>query len=83
MSNRRVPTPGEKLNHFRLCGKDRKWHAAEAAIVGDTVVVTSKDVPEPVGVQYAHCATPMNANLYNKAGLPATPFSVFDGKLDL
>lgn len=75
------PTPGEKLNHFRLCGKDRKWHAAEAEIVGDTVVVTSKNVAEPVGVQYAHFAAPMNANLYNKAGLPATPFSVVDGKL--
>jgi sialate O-acetylesterase len=76
-----LPTPGENLNHFRLCGKDRKWHAAEAMIVGNTVVVTSKDVPEPVGVQYAHCAAPMNANLYNKAGLPATPFAAVDGKL--
>ena len=47
---------------------------------GDTVVVTSKDVPQPVGVQYAYCATPMNSNLYNKAGLPATPFAVFEGK---
>jgi hypothetical protein len=75
------PTPGEKLNLFRLCGKDRKWHAAEAVIEGDTVVVTSKDVPEPIGVQYSYCAAPMNANLYNKAGLPATPFAIVDGKL--
>lgn len=76
-----LPTPGEKLNLFRLCGKDRKWHAAEAVIEGDAVVVTSKDVPEPIGVQYSYCAAPMNANLYNKAGLPATPFAVLDGKL--
>jgi hypothetical protein len=76
-----LPTPGEKLNLFRLCGKDRKWHAAEAVIEGDAVVVTSKDVPEPIGVQYSHCAAPMNANLYNKAGLPATPFAILDGKL--
>jgi len=75
------PTPGAKLSHFRLCGKDRKWQAAEAEIVGDTVVVTSKDVPEPVGVQYAYCAAPQNANLYNRAGLPATPFAAVDGKL--
>lgn len=75
------PTPGEKLNHFRLCGKDRKWHAAEAVIVGDTVEVTSKDVPEPIGVQYAYSEAPQNANLYNKAGLPATPFAAVDGKL--
>ena len=75
------PTPGEKLNHFRLCGKDRKWHAAEAVIAGDAVVVTSNAVPEPVGVQYAYSAAPQNANLYNKAGLPATPFAAVDGKL--
>ena len=75
------PTPGEKLNHFRLCGKDRKWHAAEAVITGDTVVVTSNAVPEPVGVQYAYSAAPQNANLYNKSGLPATPFAAVDGKL--
>ena len=75
------PTPSEKLNHFRLCGKDRKWQAAEAVIIGETVVVTSKDVPQPIGVQYAYSAAPQNANLYNQAGLPATPFAAVDGKL--
>jgi hypothetical protein len=75
------PTPGAKLNHFRLCGKDRKWHGAEAVIVGDTVVVTSEKVPAPIGVQYAYSAVPENSNLYNKAGLPATPFAEIDGKL--
>jgi sialate O-acetylesterase len=74
-------TPGAKLNHFRLCGKDRKWHVAEAVIIGDTVVVTSAKVPSPIGVQYAYNAVPENSNLYNKAGLPATPFAVIDNKL--
>jgi len=75
------PTPGEKLKFFRLCGADRKWHDAEAEIVGDTIVVTSPSVPAPIGVQYAHFASPLLANFYNKAGLPATPFCVIDGKL--
>jgi hypothetical protein len=75
------PTPGERLNHFRLCGKDRKWHAADAVIAGDSVVVTSNAVPEPVGVQYAYSEAPQNANLYNKVGLPAAPFALVDGKL--
>ena len=74
------PTPGAKLNHFRLCGKDGKWHAAEARIAGDVVVVASERVEAPVGVQYAYSAVPENSNLYNKAGLPATPFAVVDGK---
>jgi hypothetical protein len=74
------PTPGDKLNHFRLCGNDKKWHAADAVIVGDTIVVSSKKVSEPIGVQYAYNAVPENSNLYNKAGLPATPFASVDGK---
>ncbi len=73
-------TQGEKLKHFRLCGKDRVWHDAEAVIEGNEVVVASKAVPEPVGVQYAYSQTPMGANLYNKAGLPATAFAYFEGK---
>ena len=73
-------TPGEKLKHFRLAGKDKVWHPAEAVIDGDEVVVTSKAVPQPRGVQYAYCATAMGANLYNRAGLPAIPFAHFDGK---
>jgi len=73
-------TPGEKLKHFRLAGKDKVWHPAEAVVDGDEVVVSSKAVPEPRGVQYAYCATPMGANLYNRAGLPAIAFAYFDGK---
>ena len=26
------PTPGDRLNHFRVCGEYRKWHAADAII---------------------------------------------------
>ncbi len=75
------PTPNEKLNHFRLCDENKKWHAAEAVIDGDTIVVTASNVPNPIGVQYAYNAVPENSNLYNKAGLPATPFAMVNGKL--
>lgn len=76
-----VPTPNDKLNHFRLCDQNKQWHAAAAVIVGDTVVVTSKNVTKPIGVQYAYNAVPENSNLYNRAGLPATPFAEVNGEL--
>ena len=72
------PTPNAKLNHFRLCGEDRVWYAADALIDGDQVIVTSEAVPQPIGVQYAYSAVPENSNLYNKAGFPATPFAMIN-----
>ena len=74
------PTPNDKLNHFRVCGNDRVWHEAVADIQGETVHVWSDKVSKPVGVQYAYSAVPENSNLYNKAGLPATPFALVDGE---
>lgn len=64
---------GEKLAEFAVAGADRKWFWAEAHIEGDTVVVASPQVPQPVAVRYAWQANPA-ATLFNGAGLPATPF---------
>ena len=75
-----VPTPKDKLNHFRLCGKDKKWYPAVANIIDDSVEVISSNVPVPIGVQYAYSAVPEQSNLYNRAGLPATPFALIDEK---
>ncbi len=58
---------------FSVAGKDHKWYWADAKIEGDTVVVSSPDVPEPVDIRYAWQSFP-TANLYNGAGLPAVPF---------
>jgi sialate O-acetylesterase len=43
-------------------------------IDGKTVVVSSKEVKEPVAVRYAFSMNPDGANLYNREGLPASPF---------
>ncbi len=58
---------------FQVAGPDHKFHWADAKIVGDTVVVSSPDVSNPVDVRYAWDADP-EATLYNGAGLPAVPF---------
>lgn len=63
-----------KLARFAIAGVDKKWYWAEAKIDGDTVVVSSKDVPKPVAVRYGYSMNPTGANLYNKEGLPASPF---------
>jgi sialate O-acetylesterase len=63
-----------KLGHFAIASKDKKWFWGEATIDGDTVVVKSKDVPKPVAVRYGYTMNPAKANLYNKEGIPASPF---------
>ena len=70
-----VADPGAKLEGFAVADADRKWHWADAKIVGKTVVLTCDQVKAPVAVRYAHRANPMgHCNLYNKEGLPASPF---------
>ena len=58
---------------FAIAGDDHKWVWADAKIDGNTVVVSSSQVPHPVAVRYSW-ATFFNSNLYNQAGLPAFPF---------
>lgn len=65
------------LSGFQIAGPDRVWHWADARIEGDTVVVSSADVPHPVAVRYAWSANPV-CNLFNAEGLPAWPFRTDD-----
>jgi sialate O-acetylesterase len=69
-----VEDPTAKLQRFAIAGADKKWFWAQATIQGDTVVVSAPEVPVPVAVRYAFCSNPAGANLYNRAGLPASPF---------
>ncbi|MCI0694583.1 9-O-acetylesterase [candidate division KSB1 bacterium] len=64
---------GDKLQGFAIAGEDRKFVWAEAMIDGKTVVVSSPQVAKPVAVRYAWATNPV-CNLYNRAGLPASPF---------
>lgn len=66
------------LQHFAIAGADKKYVWADAKIVGDKVVLGSASVAKPVYVRYAWDDNPAGANLYNKEGLPASPF---EGKL--
>ncbi len=64
---------GRPLQSFEVAGADRLFHPAAAVVEGDSVVVRSPAVRQPVAVRYAWSDAP-DANLYNGAGLPAAPF---------
>jgi sialate O-acetylesterase len=64
---------GDKPEEFAIAGDDGKWHWAEAKIAGDTVVLSSPEVPRPTSARYAWQANP-KAALFNADGLPAIPF---------
>ena len=68
-----VAQGGEPLKGFAIAGEDHKFVWADAKIDGDTVVVSSEQGRQPVAVRYAWADNPV-CNLYNKAGLPASPF---------
>ena len=66
--------PATSLQHFEIAGADGVWHSASAEIESDEVVIRSASVTLPVAVRYACRGAPANPNLYNRAGLPASPF---------
>jgi sialate O-acetylesterase len=71
---------GPSLTAFEIAGQDGTFHPALARIDGQTVVVSSTEVRDPVTVRYGWANSP-NCNLFNKDGLPASPFGASVGAL--
>jgi sialate O-acetylesterase len=69
-----ITNDGEEPAEFTIAGADKKFIWAKAKIDGNTVVVWSDDIKDPMYVRYAWADNPVNPNLYNKEGLPASPF---------
>ena len=61
------------VQSLEIAGADRKFHPAQGRIEGAMLVVSAREVPAPVAVRYAWKNAP-EANLFNGAGLPTTPF---------
>jgi sialate O-acetylesterase len=61
------------LTEFTIAGSDSSFVPAQATIQGNTVVVWSDAVKKPQAVRFAWKNVP-HPNLYNKEGLPASPF---------
>jgi len=73
-----VAKGGEGLKSFAIAGSDKVFVWGQARIEGDKVIVSSDRVPNPVAVRYAWADNPEGANLFNKEGLPASPFRTDD-----
>ena len=71
-----APAPAE-LTGFAISGADQNWVWGKAQIDGNTVIVSSDQVAAPVAVRYGWANNP-SCNLYNKEGLPASPFRTDD-----
>lgn len=71
-----ITNDGEQPAQFAIAGADKKFVWAKAKIEGSTVIVWSDAVASPEYVRYAWADNPDNPNLYNREGLPASPFGI-------
>jgi len=78
-----ILTPAKALTGFAIAGEDKNFVWAQATIDGDSIVVWSDKVANPVSVRYGWASNP-SGNLYNKEELPASPFRTdnWPGKTD-
>lgn len=70
-----VPTPDAPIEWLSIQSKDGNWHWAEGKIDGSDLIVSNKDVSEPIAVRYAYTNHPQGHLLYNKDNQPVGPFS--------
>lgn len=70
-----MPTPNAPIPWLSIQAKDGNWYWAEGKIDGSELIVSSREVSEPIAVRYAYTQYPIGCNLFNKDGLPASPFS--------
>jgi sialate O-acetylesterase len=68
---------GGRLRGFAICGEDGKFIWADAQIDNGKVVVSSPVIEKPVAVRYGWADYPV-VNLFNREGLPASPFRTDD-----
>jgi sialate O-acetylesterase len=64
------------IDGFTIAGPDKKYVWANAVVLShNKIKVWSNQVQNPVSVRYAWADNPAGANLKNKEGLPASPFT--------
>jgi len=66
---------GKQLKYFAIAGADRKFVWGKAEIKGNKIIVWNDKITNPEIVRYGWADNPAGANLCNKEGLPASPFT--------
>ena len=75
-----ITRDGEEISDIAIAETDKKFVWAKAKIEGDKIIVWSDDIKDPRYVRYAWSDNPLNPNLINKEGLPASPFRTDNDK---
>jgi len=73
-----ITRDGEAPAEFAIAGADKKFVWANAKIEDNKIIVWSDEITAPKYVRYAWADNPVNPNLINKEGLPASPFRTDD-----
>jgi sialate O-acetylesterase len=69
-----ISKDGQPLRYFAIAGDDHHFVWATAKIIGNRIEISSQAIAHPVAVRYAWAGNPDGCNLFNEAGLPASPF---------
>lgn len=72
-----LTSTGGEPKEFMIAGADKKFYPAKAKIEGNTVVVSAKEVKQPVAVRFAW-GNAIIGNLFSKEGLPVSVFRTDD-----
>lgn len=76
-----LTSDGQPLTEFQIAGADQHFFKAYAIIKGNTVIVSSPEVKDPVAVRFAFSNAPQ-PHLFGKSRLPVIPFRTDDWKTD-
>ena len=72
---------GKYLTDFTIAGVDQVFYKAKAKIVNNVVIVSAKNVKNPVALRFGFTDT-AEPNLYNTEGLPASAFRTDSWKFE-
>ena len=74
--HKKTPAEVQKwaMNELAIAGSDKKILWAKSRIEKDKIIVWHEEIEQPEAVRYAWCDNPLQVNLYNSEGLPASSF---------